>query len=160
MATADWLRGCAAAAEGAEIDLEKAFDQLDRTVVEYAHTCSAVSKYVVATMRAAWKGPRLMHVDGEVAESHVWPLRSLAQGDATAPAGMVAALFPWTPAGVDVWKFVDDRSILGKYPGSVETALSATTEFDRKIGARENLKKRQTWSRGERTRIEHVGFPV
>ena len=108
-ATPSWLAACADAVEGAEVDLEKAFDNIEHTIAEQAHVDSGVSPIVVATLKAAWKGPRYMHVAGEISSNPIWPSRSLAQGDGTAPCGMAAILAPWKPPSVRVWKYVDDR---------------------------------------------------
>lgn len=159
-AVADWLAQCDHAVEGAEMDLSKAYDMLGHEVVAAALEREGVSRRTLAVCRAAWRGPRICMVEGELAASAVEATRGLPQGDSIAPGGMCAALVPWAPPSAHAWCYMDDRSLTSTVLGGVDEAIAYTAVFDAAAGAVENAAKRQRWRRGDRTRIEHIGLSV
>ena len=142
------------------MDLSKAYDMICQQVAEGALRREEVSEFTIAVCKTAWKGPRTCEVQGELADDPIRPTRGLAQGDSVAPGGMCATLVPWEPSSAEAWLFMDDRSLLSQVAGGVQEAIDYTVVFDKESGAAENKKKRQTWSRGEFKRIEHIGVSV
>ena len=156
-AISDWLAG--EDDEGAEMDLSKAYDNVDHGVAAEAFRYESVPVTVIATCRMAWRGPRVCCVEGELAQP-IWPVKALPQGDSCAPGAMTASLVPWKPAPARGWKFMDDRSLATKGPGAkadLQEGLKKTQEFDESIGFVENAGKRQHWSRDTHDRVEHLG---
>ena len=160
-AIADWLAETADDDAGAEMDLSKAYDNVDHQVASIAFEFQAVPAALSAVCHMAWLGPRTCCVDGEMA-APLWPKKALAQGDSCAPGGMTASLVPWTvPSPTKKWKFMDDRSLSSRGPDAaqqVDQAIAVTQLFDSSIGFVENADKRQHWKRGEHTKIEHLGI--
>lgn len=116
-----------------------------------------VPRAVAAVAQAAWKGPRRCQVDGELATKEVWPTRGLAQGDSTAPKVLCNVLSPWETTG-ERFLFMDDRSLVCQSEQQLKQDTEQTDAFDLKIGAIENVAKRQVWRRGETKQIEHIGI--
>lgn len=163
-AVADWLH--APGAEGAELDLEKAFDAVDQRVAAAALEHAGTPVEVIALLRTAWAAPRVCHVHGELS-APIHPTRGIPPGAPDSPCTLGAVLAPWPGVvakcapEVAAWAFMDDRSLKGLArhgARQLPAALAATAGFDAAIGLRENTKKRQVWSGDEA--VEHLGLRV
>ena len=158
-ATSHWLAEPMTA--GAELDLTKAYDLLDHDLVCEALLKQGISRFVVQTLRRAWKGLRICHVHGDLSVP-ITPLRGIPQGCSCAPGSMISTLVPWDP-GCKHWAYMDDRSLAADGQDSVariDDALLATTAFDSAVGNQENASKRQRWNATTHDRVEHLGLSV
>lgn len=156
-AISEWL--AEAADSGLEMDLSKAYDNIDHGIAAAAFEAEGVPKAVIATCQLAWQGPRFCCVANEIARP-VWPTKALPQGDSCAPGAMTGTLVPWNPSPATGRAFMDDRSLTAKGEGHqarLEAGLQATQRFDSEVGFVENAGKRQEWSVENGNRVEHLG---
>ncbi|CAK0796724.1 unnamed protein product [Prorocentrum cordatum] len=152
-----WLHACQHGSCGLERDLSKCYDNVPHAVADAALRNAQTPRRVRAVTNAAWRGPRRCQVAGELAGETLWPTRSLAQGDSTAPKVLCHVLSPWEINGTK-FLFMDDRSAVFDSVPQMESDVQATNAFDSGTGAIENVGKRQVWKRGDRTQIEHIGI--
>ncbi|CAK0815690.1 unnamed protein product, partial [Prorocentrum cordatum] len=152
-----WLRSCEEGDCGTERDLSKCYDNVPHEVGLAALHKSGTPQLVTAVAHAAWTGPRICQVAGELADAEIWPTRSLAQGDSCAPKVLCEVLSPWTTHGTK-FLFMDDRSLVYSSKAQLDSDIQSTDEFDTGTGAIENESKRQRWVRGQGKAIEHVGI--
>ena len=133
--------------EGLERDLSKAYDMIDHELAAEALRRQNVPRFVIGLCTFVWKGPRYCHVEGELDHEPIRPVRSLPQGESTAPGGMVATLVPWQPpSSTKSWAFMDDRSLTAAGPdatANLDAAQAYTDQFDQDSGFVENMGKRQ-----------------
>ncbi|CAK0846118.1 unnamed protein product [Prorocentrum cordatum] len=137
-----WLHACQHGSCGLERDLSKCYDNVPHAVADAALRNAQTPRRVPA---------------GELASETLWPTRSLAQGDSTAPKVLCHVLSPWEINGTK-FLFMDDRSAVFDSVPQMESDVQATNAFDSGTGAIENVGKRQVWKRGDRTQIEHIGI--
>eukprot|EP00959_Pyramimonas_sp_CCMP1952_P096943 2026438-Pyramimonas_sp.AAC.1 len=64
---------------------------------------------VMYTCYAAWKGPRICCIQGELAPP-LDPCRGLPQGDSAAPCTLISTLVPWVPISQG-HAFMDDSLV-------------------------------------------------
>ncbi|CAK0823628.1 unnamed protein product [Prorocentrum cordatum] len=152
-----WLHACQHGSCGLERDLSKCYDNVPHAVADAALRNAQTPRRVRAVTNAAWRGPRRCQVAGELASETLWPTRSLAQGDSTAPKVLCHALSPWEINGTK-FLFMGDRSAVFDSAPQMESDVQATNAFDSGTGAIENVGKRQVWKRGDRTHIKHIGI--
>ncbi|CAK0812358.1 unnamed protein product, partial [Prorocentrum cordatum] len=151
------LHACQHGSCGLERDLSKCYDNAPHAVADAALRNAQTPRRVRAVTNAALRGPRRCQVAGELAGETLWPTRSLAQGDSTAPKVLCHVLSPWEINGTKFF-FMDDRSAVFDSAPQMELGAQATNAFDSGTGAIENVGKRQVWKRGDRTQIEHIGI--
>jgi hypothetical protein len=173
-AIASWL--LAEGQAGGEIDLEKAFDTVAHGAGAESLRFGGTPAIVVDWMLESWNAPRRCHVHGDMSEE-INPCGSIPAGDPLSMRTLGGILAPWHKIvkmecpTVNTWAYADDRSLKAnrdaKEFDSEEAATTAATSditaalqfaadiFDRPIGLRENVKKRQRWSGS--ADAEHLG---
>ncbi|CAK0905972.1 unnamed protein product, partial [Prorocentrum cordatum] len=152
-----WLHAYQHGSFGLERDLSKCYDNVPHAVTGAALRNAKTPRRVRAVTNAAWRGPRRCQLAGELASETLWPTRSLAQGDSTAPKVLCHVLSPWEINGTK-FLFMDDRSAVFDSAPQIESDAQATNDFDSGTGAIENVGKRQVWKRGDGTQIEHISI--
>ena len=137
----------------AEFDLSKAFDHLWPELAAAALAHSGAPCQVTQLLLAAWRGPRVCSVAGQLAEP-IFPTRGVPQGDPCSPLALAAVLGLWSAAvgwedpGLRTWAYMDDRTLalVENTPHSVlHDAIRRTTAFDVAVGFENNGDKEQTW---------------
>jgi hypothetical protein len=182
-ACADWMRLPSDA--GSEQDLAKAFDLVEPEVAETSLRWHGAAEEVVATLALGWSGERYCHVGGEIARP-ISPTRGLPPGDPPSPKVLAFVIAPWhglveRQTECKTWAYCDDRSLKARRRGpgpstgeerepesevseaeverqqqQVSAAIEITLRFDEAIGLKENVKKRQLWTRDQT--VEHLGL--
>eukprot|EP00959_Pyramimonas_sp_CCMP1952_P072533 1515453-Pyramimonas_sp.AAC.1 len=79
-AISSWLHYCEVSEAGAELDLSRAYDNIDHAVSTQACICSGAPAAGTFTAVAAWRGPRYCSVNSSLAPP-IWATRGLPQGD-------------------------------------------------------------------------------
>jgi hypothetical protein len=82
------------ATRGLEMDLSKAYDNVDHYVAVAALRAERAPEALISICLCAWKGPRVCCVQNKLSPP-LWVVKGLSQGDSCAPGATVATLIPW-----------------------------------------------------------------
>ena len=142
-----------------ELDLAKAYDNLNHDIALEALLRSGVPQTVAYLCAAVWKAPRFCTVGRQMA-APTRPTRGLPQGDSMAPTAMIASLTPWAPHAGSA--YMDDRTLVAVSTPALDDDPALIERFDQECGFRGNASKRQRWSEddAEPSRVEHLGLPA
>ena len=150
---------------GSEFDLRKAFDNVDHGIAYASGSSAGVPTRVLDVFRGViWISPRFCVVQGGPPRHSVRASCGLPAGDPCSPHFLAYALRPWTCMmkaipGIVPFLYMDDRSIVDANDDpALPTALATTQLCDARLGFKEHLSKRQTWTKNDS--VEHLGLTV